>query len=145
MSFEQDLRAFANKTNRKANLIVKKIVIDVGTSLVLKTPVGDPTYWKSKPPPGYVGGRARGNWQYALDAPAIVEFNRIDKDGSATINHLTSNIGDKAAGRVHYITNTLAYIERLEDGHSRQAPHGMIKLTMTEFQPIVARVARAMQ
>ncbi len=144
MTFAADLSAFANKTHRNLNLVVKKIVIDIGTALVYKTPVGDPTYWISKPPPGYVGGRARGNWQYALDAPALVEFNRIDKNGQSTVGNIASDLPAEALGKVHYITNTLPYIKRLEEGHSkRQAPKGMVRLTTQEFEPIIAAAVRA--
>ena len=55
MGFAEDLAAIANKIDARAHLVVRKIVIDVGTSLVMKSPVGDPTYWIMEPPPGYVG------------------------------------------------------------------------------------------
>jgi len=42
------------------------------------------------------------------------------------------------------LTNSLAYGPRLEEGlHSRQAPQGMVAITVLEFQPIVNGAARA--
>jgi hypothetical protein len=46
-----------------------------------------------------------------------------------------------AAGKVHYITNNLPYAWRLEHGHSKQAPAGMVGLTVVEFAGIVDKAA----
>lgn len=145
MSFGDDLAKFAKKARGRADLVVKKIVIDVATGLVEKSPVGDGDYWLQPPPPGYVGGRFRGNWQFALNAPDIETSERTDKTGAVTIASIVGKIPDEAAGLVHYITNSLPYAERLEDGWSyRQAPNGMVKLTVMEFRPIVAAATRAL-
>lgn len=144
MSFALQLEQFAAKCNRKADLVVRKVVFDVGNSLVMKTPVGDADYWINPAPPGYVGGRARGNWQYGLNAPNLKQGS-IDGGGAQPLGRIVSNTPTKASGHVHYITNTLAYIKRLEEGWSkRQAPRGMIKITLMEFRPIVDAAARAL-
>lgn len=143
MSFEDQLRKIAKTVDERANAVVKKIVFDVGTSLVLKTPVGDPAYWKSPPPPGYVGGRARGNWQYSLNAPNVFNDSPIDKTGQTTISRIVGEIPADATGKVHYITNSVPYIEPLENGTGspRQAPNGMIGITIVEFDAIVKAAA----
>ncbi len=41
-----------------------------------------------------------------------------------------------------YITNNLPYISKLENGSSKQAPNGMVNLTMNEVQRSVANVVR---
>lgn len=143
MTFAVDLNAFKNKTHTNINLIIKKILFDLGTGLVLKTPVGDAKYWISPAPKGYVGGRARGNWQFAVGAPLISQLDKIDKKGSATISAIIADVPQDTFGKVHYITNSLPYIKRLEEGWSkRQAPFGMVNLTVMEFQPIVEAAAR---
>lgn len=58
-------------------------------------------------------GRARGNWQ--------VEFN-----------------GSQEAT----IYNNLPYIERLENGWSQQAPTGMVRITLSEFERKLNQAAR---
>lgn len=137
MDFGDQLREFAEKVDVRTSAVVKKIVFDIGTKLALKTPVGDPDYWKSPPPPGYVGGRARGNWQYAINAPNVFNDSPIDKSGASVASHIGAAMPHNASGIVHYITNSVPYIERLENGWSRQAPHGMVNLTFMEFDPIV--------
>ena len=145
MTFSADLSAFRDKARGRANLIVRKIVLDVGTRLVLKSPVGDGKYWKSKPPKGYVGGRFRANWQYGLDDYSTTTNTNIDASGQATIAVLTGATKGVEGGHIHYITNSLPYSIRLEEGWSyRQAPNGMVALTIEEFKPIVAAAAKAL-
>ena len=43
------------------------------------------------------------------------------------------------AGKVHYIQNSLPYMQALEDGHSTQAPAGMVAITQTEFQDYIQK------
>jgi hypothetical protein len=110
----------------------------------MKSPVGDPDYWISSPPPGYTGGRFRANWQFGFGNFNATITNDIDKSGGMTIGRITSETPQKPAGGVYYITNSLPYGPRLETGWSRQAPHGMVRLTTAEFQPIVAAAVRAL-
>ncbi|MEE4465532.1 hypothetical protein V2S84_25980, partial [Azotobacter chroococcum] len=70
MSFELDLRAFIEKAKGNADQVVKKVGIDMLAKIVDRSPVGNPSLWQSPPPPGYVGGRFRGNWQVTFNAPA---------------------------------------------------------------------------
>lgn len=50
---------------------------------------------------------------------------------------MTPNV-PKAPGSV-LISNNLPYAQRLEDGWSDQAPIGMVKVTVAEFQSIVKK------
>ncbi|MGQ5721100.1 hypothetical protein [Enterobacter bugandensis] len=88
-----------------------------------------------KAPPGYTGGRFRGNWQVSFDAPATDETGRVDKTGNLTKaagNYTLSlfKVGMKAI----YFCNNVPYAYRLEMGHSSQAPGGMVRITAAEFQ-----------
>lgn len=138
-NFGEQLKQFAKSTDARVNAVVKKIVIDIGVKLVLRSPVGDPKYWKSPPPPGYVGGRFRANWQYSLDSIDTTTTMTIDKVGAPTISRITGEIPGEAIGHAHYITNSLPYALRLEEGWSRQAPGSaaIVGITALEFEPIV--------
>lgn len=140
-AFSDAIKAFADKADNKANLCVKKIVFDIGTTIVLKSPVGNPLLWKRKPPPGYVGGRFRANWQLGIDAINRTTSELVDKTGGMSIRRLAA-IPDRAVGHVFYWTNSLPYANRLEDGWSTQAPPGhIIRLSVLEFDPIVRAAA----
>ncbi|EMN8533690.1 hypothetical protein [Enterobacter hormaechei] len=88
-----------------------------------------------KAPPGYTGGRFRGNWQVSFDAPTTDQTGRIDKTGDLTKaagNYTLSlfKVGMKAI----YFCNNVPYAYPLEMGHSTQAPGGMVRITAAEFQ-----------
>jgi len=141
-NFALDLRALCAKVADKADVVARKSVLAVGTSLVLKSPVGDPSLWKDKPPAGYVGGRFRANWQHGMDEPAPGTIDTTDADGGETIGNLGTQIDSGEAAGIHYITNNLPYAQALEYGHSTQAPSGMVGITVVEFEQYVAQAAQ---
>ncbi len=91
---------------------------------------------------GYVGGRFRGNWQFSIDSPATEELDRIDPSGSETIAALLSQVQALTIGQTAYIVNNLPYAIPLEYGHSTQAPAGMVRVTLANFQRIVDEAIR---
>lgn len=139
MSFSLDIQKFAEKCGKNADQVTRKTVLDIGTRLVERTPVGDADYWKKKPPKGYTGGHARANWSHSTGTWKVQEFDGIDKTGEKSNARIAASIPQKAAGLVHFVGNSVPYIEPLEDGHSRQAPNGMVSVTATEFQSIISR------
>lgn len=96
-----------------------------------------------KAPPGYTGGRFRGNWQVSFDAPTTDETGRVDKTGN-----LTKSAGNytlslfKVGMKAIYFCNNVPYAYRLEMGHSSQAPGGMVRITAAEFQRFFGEAVR---
>lgn len=141
MSFKSQLEAFARKADGNMALATKKILIDIGTRVVERTPVGDPTLWSGPAPKGYVGGRARGSWQYSINVPEAKDTGAIDPVGGSTIAAITSKINPIPA--IHYISSSLPYMQALENGWSSQAPAGMVGLVAVEFSSIVDIAVRS--
>ena len=139
MSFALDIQKFAQKCGANADLVTRKVVLDIGRSLVEKTPVGNPDLWQNpdNKPDGYVGGMARGSWSHSIGTLDAKVIETIDSTGGASIDRIAASVPVKAAGEVHYIQNSLPYMQALEDGHSTQAPNGFVGLTVIEFQSIV--------
>lgn len=90
---------------------------------------------------GYVGGRFRSNWQLTTGAPAAGEIDEIESAGE-TIAKIVAGAGDLSAGEVAYLVNNLPYAIPLEYGHSTQAPAGMVRVTVAEFQRLVEDTIR---
>jgi len=88
-----------------------------------------------KVPPGYTGGRFRGNWQVSFDAPTTEENGRIDKTGDLTkaAGNYTLSLFKVGMSSI-YFCNNVPYAYPLEMGHSTQAPGGMVRITAAEFQ-----------
>ena len=65
-----------------------------------------------------------------------MSFNDVqDKSGGRTLDSIRRNVLAGGAFQTHYISNNTPYIERLENGHSkRQAPDGMLKMTLLELR-----------
>lgn len=88
---------------------------------------------------GYVGGRFRGNWQVSFDVAKTGTLERIDPtgreskgDGAELIQGFTSEVGSI------WMINALPYGPRLEyEGWSSQAPSGMVRISVVEFQTFV--------
>ncbi len=144
--FNRDLEDFVEKQVPEAQLRVqKKIAIDLLGKIVEKTPVGNPSLWKESslpPPKGYVGGRARANWQISVGTPGAssrVELETGVETGDE-ISGLQEAEGFNAMaaakpGATIWIYNNVRYIKRLEEGHSqKQAPHGMVAVSIAEIQ-----------
>ncbi|MGF6595136.1 hypothetical protein [Pseudomonas sp. 2835] len=91
---------------------------------------------------GYVGGRFRSNWQLTAGAPALGEIEEIES-ADETIAKIIGAAGSLTLGEVAFIVNNLPYAVALEYGHSTQAPTGMVRVTIADFQNIVSRVIEA--
>lgn len=146
-SFSVDLNRFIARAGRNANAVVRKVTLDLGTAIIEKTPVGDPDTWApgTPVPEGYVGGRARGSWQYAKSVPNTSDPNTIDGSGATSIGRVAAGVNYGDPMTVHYITNSLPYIRRLEyEGWSQQAPDGMVRKTVAEFMTHVQNAVRSL-
>lgn len=140
-TFSLDLKKFSEKVQKRADDVVGLVVLKIAHKLDERSPVGDATYWKSKPPKGYVGGRFRGNWQLGVGTIPAGETGRIDPRGAATLGAIVAEIPTKAAGKIYYLANNVPYAQRIEDGWSRQAPQGLVGRTVLEFPSIVDQAA----
>lgn len=126
-NFELDIARFVAKANGNCDLVFRKIALDLFTRVILKTPVDT--------------GRLRGSWTVGIGAIAPGAIS-LDKSGSATIARVTAATLGLKAGEVVYLTSNVAYAQAIEFGHSKQAPAGMVRVSIQEF-PQVVRVAAA--
>lgn len=127
--FKLDISAFVEKAKDRAELVARKVALDMFSKIVLKSPVDT--------------GRFRGNWQVSVGAPAMGTLNTTDKSGGTAIGRITGAATTLGLGQTIYLTNNLPYAVRLEYGHSKQAPAGMVRTTIDEFEAAVAKAAAA--
>ena len=135
-AFSIPIGQLAAKMNADLDLVVRRSTVGLFRRVVLPSPVGNPDLWKSKPPPGYVGGRFRANWNVSFGAPDFSTTTSTDKTrGEAEASKaLTLPVGG-----IVYIANGLPYANELEFGHSTQAPNGMVRLAVVEFEDIMRK------
>ena len=141
MDFSASIKAFTDATTKQILDVKKEAAGEVLTRIVDRSPVGDPALWKTKPPPGYAGGRFKANWRANIGSVDDGTTTAIDPDGSLTKQVGKSMIETATAEQDIYISNSLPYAVPLENGHSTQAPSGMVGITVVEFDDIVKQSA----
>lgn len=117
----------AKKMGVDADELFLKVSFDLFRDIVKRTPVDT--------------GRARANWMMTEGAPAtgtIGEFRKEHvaksrkKDKKAVL--YSAPVPPPRSGfsgrQPIFIVNNLPYIEALENGHSKQAPFGMVELAI---------------
>lgn len=143
--FALQLREFAAKAGKRADEVIGRTVADLAAEVDRRSPVGDPATWQRKPPPGYVGGHFRGNWQLGVGEIPAGEIPGVDPEGSAAQGRILAAIPNDAAGKMYYLANNAPYARRLEyEGWSHQAAPGFIVGgAVAMFEAIVARAVGA--
>lgn len=82
-------------------------------------------------------GRFRGNWQFGKDSLPTTSLDRLDKDGTTATQEAQRALVTPLGGIVYFVNN-LPYARRLEyEGWSKQAPAGMIRVSVVEFSDYV--------
>lgn len=139
--FSDVLNEWIESVEVKMDDIFQTIVIKVGEKVVRISPVDT--------------GLFRGNWQLTVDEETSGVLAREDQTGDSTVAAIASKANKLTAGQVAYILNHIEYGYDLEygtyygptakvteEGFSRQAPEGMVRVTEAEFIPIVNEAVR---
>jgi hypothetical protein len=145
MTFTVDVKKWADKAGLDVVEAKRAAALQVFGTVIMATPVGNPSQWQdpTSAPPGYVGGRLRGNWQATLDTPAAKEIANIDASGGLTIKGAEATVSGATGDRDIYLTNNLPYAGRIEFGsHSKQAPSGMVRVSILAWNKAVEDAAR---
>ena len=125
MAFADDVRRFSVKTGEASDRIVRAVTLSLFNGIIRDTAVDT--------------GRARGNWQTTVGAPASGEIDRVG--ASAAIAEIEAKT-PQGGGQTTYMANDLPYIADLEKGSSKQSPDGMVRRNMDRIERNLAREAR---
>jgi len=144
-----DFSKYAQDTIAKTNQVMRRVALEVFKRVIKKTPVGYPPGWATKyKPKGYVGGRAKNNWFTNVGRASDATTETAEGSGSRALAEAETVTGSwvPLQGSIH-LTNNLPYIEVLERGRidnqgSKQAPNGMVAITIAEFGSIVEQAAK---
>lgn len=130
--FARNMDVMAARVVRRASEVKRKTAAVILRDVVMGTPVGNPTLWRRQPaPPGYVGGRARGNWFANLGA-ASTEVRDVSGAGTgeSAMSEGEAVISNATVGQDIHLTNNLPYIKPLNEGSSLQAPAGFVEVAV---------------
>lgn len=111
MTWSIDPRKFGEEVRITHRQLCQRIALDIDQRLVLATPV------KS--------GRARSNWLPSVARPRL---DQVDPRSDAEIvAEAQSVIAGAPEFPLIYLSNNLPYIQRLNDGSSKQAPAAFVE------------------
>jgi hypothetical protein len=130
-SFKADLDAFARFMDMSINQAIQKIVAEIFTRIVKKTP--------------YDTGNAKANWNVSLSVPdtSVQPFtgasSAAENISLARLNKILPGIRFEQA---IFLTNAVSYIIYLERGWSKQAPAGMVAVSLAEVEAFIINILR---
>lgn len=123
--FKANFAKLLKNAGKRAEDVVTLTALQLQSSMVQMSPVRT--------------GRFKGNWQIGLDA---VNFNIEDAPLSDAVGRTAAVLPSWIPGQTIYLTNSLPYARRLEYGWSKQAPQGMVRLTVQNYSRALAAAVR---
>lgn len=130
--FSLDVKAFVEATKQDMLYVVKDAMINISKDVITMSPVDS--------------GRFRSNWQVGEDVAPSEPFPEQDAypSGAETLERVQREITSISAKvRDIYLANCVPYAYRLEmEGWSQQAPAGMLRVVVPEFQTYLDKAAR---
>lgn len=147
MTFEE----FVRKTLERADRLIRAVGIKTFSAVIRDTPVGDPDLWQSSwldskdratvannpGLEGYVGGRLRANWQCSLGMADTTTDESTQHGRSIPAMMAICEKADRKD--TLWLSNSLPYASKIEyDGHSQQAPEGMVRRNVARIKKIIS-------
>jgi len=131
MSFLGDLNRWADLTERSIDQVVRSVRIQTVELVIEKMPVKT--------------GQAKGSVVAAIGSPSS-STGQIDNsplNSSDAAKERAASAIDAPSNNIFYLTTTLAYVKKLEDGSSRvQAPRGMFKISAIQLRRRIREAIR---
>lgn len=129
--FLADLTVFETGLGQDLDAFVQALMFVLAENVVVGGPYGPGTPVDT--------GYARASWWLSLNAPTEGPVVTVGQAQLATDASLALQA---KAGDTIYLINNAQYIQALEDGHSGQAPNGMVGVVLMQGQRIVDDLAR---
>lgn len=125
MTLGKDLKKFAELSMTKAEKVVQASLLTAGGRMIKDSPVRD--------------GFFRNSWMSAWGA--IDDATRGARtSGADSTGDLTHTLDASELGAQFYFTNSMPYASKLEyDGHSAQAPNGVVRINLLDWDQIVEK------
>ncbi len=131
MSWESDWKKIEKKIDRTLDKGIRATLLELSVAIIKETPADL--------------GTARRNWQASIGrgATGIIAADRSVRSSEAKAIAEVDQTVSVAVGDLYYLTNNLPYIERLEYGWSQQAPGGMVRKNMQNFNRLLVKNIKA--
>jgi hypothetical protein len=134
--FKRSFSALLKRVGDKADLVVRKTALELLTGMVEKSPVDT--------------GRFRGAWVCGIGVVNNDNEQPEDKSGSSSIARTAAALPAWKPGQTIWLTNSLPYSRVLEFGRedgspgSKQAPGGMVRITVQNYATFLENAVKGM-
>jgi len=128
-AFEADITKFCRKTGLRVETVVRKVALDALRRVVLRSPVDT--------------GRFRANWMVGI-GEADTTYNEDDTDptGAKALAEGERRLELADNPQMVVLSNNVPYAGALEEGHSQQAPIGILRPTFEELKNDIRQLIR---
>lgn len=124
-AFKRNFAKLLKAAGDKAEMLVRHTALQLQSSMVEMSPVDT--------------GRFKGNWQCGVGSANLSASDPPSSDGSTAVGRTQRALEDWKVGQTIYLTNSLPYARPLEYGWSKQAPSGMVRLTVQNYTKALAQ------
>lgn len=121
-AFKANFAALLAKAGNKVDLVVRKTALELQSMMIEKSPVDT--------------GRFKGNWQAGVGA---VNAGTDETANSDALGRTAAVLQGWKPGQTINLTNSMPYATRLENGWSKQAPTGMVRLSVQNYSMAIAK------
>jgi len=130
--FTMDMNRILSAYDQRFDVLVQEVTVQMVVMIADKTPEDT--------------GRTRGNYIISPSGESLTDFDpyKFDPGGTFTFPYAQNAVKEIKAGGIVRIINNTPYAMDLEYGTSRQAPSGMARVAVFEFQPIVDKIAKGL-
>lgn len=125
--FSAQIAEFVAKAKGNADLVVRKVALEMFSRVIQKSPVDE--------------GRFKSSWVVSINSIPTGDPGTIDKSGAPSFMRVNAAVVGLNAGDVITMCSNLPYSRKLEYGWSKQAPFGVVRITVVEFAGIVTQAA----
>lgn len=138
--FKKSFASVLRRISDKRDMVVRKVIIQTGRAVIQRSPVDT--------------GRFRGNWQFGISSINTDTSSSNDRGGTLAMGRIAVGMNSWKTGQFVFITNSLPYARMLEyggypdgpktvGGYSRQAPAGMVRVTVNDFKQFLKRAGES--
>lgn len=150
VQFVKDLKSFETKSNDTVNEVRKLLAYDLFSRIIDRTPI----YFSHEPH----AGTTKFNWKCTINTLSERQLKGRDKKGDNTKKRMLNVLSRVSGDDTIFFSNSVPWIFKIEDGgypnpvkygsyntrtgkyeirtaggYSKQAPAGMVKLSIAEF------------
>jgi hypothetical protein len=128
-AFKADFAKILQKVSAKADLVVRKTALELQRSMIQMSPV--------------LTGVFKGNWQCGIGS---MNSANTDAANSDALGRTSAVLDGWKAGQTIWLTNSMPYARRLEyDAWSKQAPAGMVRLSVQNLEAYMKKAAESIK